>query len=265
MSEAKLYIALKIFIMFRMVINISKILADEMVMHRFTRDTFLSEAYTEHLLHNTWPILHNAFMPMYTWLSLTWFSQVSSKDCLWKNTPKSRSTLWSKRGFAEIRFSQHFNIFISDPAGKKTSLVSYSNETSVAGWTGMWGMQPMLFLSLIQKSALRLSERIITLIFVCNVFKKNHQWGQQACAMCHQTPTSRDKNFTASPPQRGAEQEFKTSHWSEDKREPQVTSRGRAVTAMSCQRCHMPAPRAEVSEPDWTGAGPDTVGCEEYG
>lgn len=205
MSEAKLHIALKIFIMLRMVISIFKIPPGEMVKHRFTKDTFLSEAYTEHLLHNTWPTLHNAFMPMYRWLSLTWFSQVSSKDRLWKSTPKSRSTLWSKRGFADITFSQHSNIFISDPAGKKTSPVSYSNETSVAGWTGMWGMQAMLFSSLIQKLALRLSERIITLIFVCSIFKKNHQWGQQACAMRHQTPTSREKNFTASPPQRGAE------------------------------------------------------------
>lgn len=87
------------------------------------------------------------------WLSLTCFSQVSSKDCLWKNTPKSRSTLWSKRGFAEIRLPRHSNIFISDLAGKKTSLVSYSNETSMAGWTGTWGMQAMLFSSVIQKLA----------------------------------------------------------------------------------------------------------------
>lgn len=38
--------------------------------------------------------------------------------------------LWSKRGFGEIRFPQHFNIFISDLAGKKTSSVSYSRMSS---------------------------------------------------------------------------------------------------------------------------------------
>lgn len=44
-----------------MFINISKV---PQVMHRFTMDTFLSEAYTEHLLHNTWTSLHNSFMLM---------------------------------------------------------------------------------------------------------------------------------------------------------------------------------------------------------
>lgn len=45
-----------------MVRNIFKV---PQVMHGFTMDTFLSEAYTKRLLHNTWTSPHKAFMPMY--------------------------------------------------------------------------------------------------------------------------------------------------------------------------------------------------------
>lgn len=118
MSEAKSFMAfLNAFIIWSMVLNTSTV---PWVMHRFKMDMLVSETYTEHLLHNTWTSLLNTFMPVYEWLSSACFSQVSSKD--WKNTPKSRTALWSKRSFAEIRFPQHSNIFISGPAGKKTSL-----------------------------------------------------------------------------------------------------------------------------------------------
>lgn len=72
-------------------------------------------------------------------------------------------------------------------------------------------MQAMIFSSVIQKLALRLSERIITLTFVCNILKK--QWGEQAFTTCHQMLACRKKNVTVPPTHHRAEQESKTSNW----------------------------------------------------
>lgn len=122
-------------------------------------------------------------------------------------------------------------------------------------------MQAMIFSSVIQKLALRLSERIITLTFVCNILKK--QWGKPALTMCHQMLVWREKNFTVTPTQHCAEQESKTSKWGEDKREPQVTGSGRAATSISCQQhCNMPARREKASEQHWPKAELGTVGWE---
>lgn len=83
--------------------------------------------------------------------------------------------------------------------------------------------------------------RIITLTLVCRFFEKSHQWGHQAFTMCHQTLACRDKNFTASPTWHHAEQEFKTGHLGEDKREARIKwwSSHSHVTAV-WQHCAMP-------------------------